>query len=195
MNINPMFKTIISSLFQKSATLPFPKEPKKTFPVTRGHVEVDMEQCILCGMCQRKCPTGAITVDRAGKTWSIAQFDCCQCSSCVDNCPKKCLRMDNNPPAPTLKQEPRTEKKTETAETAAAVNPAASAVKAPTAKTNNGNAAKANNAADKMTATKTNSAADKATAAKAVNATDKAPTAKADNSTTKNAAAKETPHA
>jgi ech hydrogenase subunit F len=111
-----MFKTIISSLFKKSATLPYPKEPKKTFPATRGHVEVDMEQCILCGMCQRKCPTGAITVDRAGKTWTIAAYDCCQCKSCVDNCPKKCLRMENTATAPMLEQVSRTEKKPEAAE-------------------------------------------------------------------------------
>jgi ech hydrogenase subunit F len=116
MNVNPMLKTILSSLFKKSATLPYPKKPKKTFPATRGHVEVDIEQCILCGMCQRKCPTGAITVDRTAKTWTIAAYDCCQCKSCVDNCPKKCLRMENTATAPMLKQVSRTEKKSETAE-------------------------------------------------------------------------------
>jgi ech hydrogenase subunit F len=114
MNVNPMLKTIMSSLFKKSATLPYPKEPKKIFPATRGHVEVDMEQCILCGMCQRKCPTGAITVDRTAKTWTIAAYDCCQCKSCVDNCPKKCLRMENTATAPMLNQVSRTEKKPET---------------------------------------------------------------------------------
>jgi formate hydrogenlyase subunit 6/NADH:ubiquinone oxidoreductase subunit I len=42
-------------------------------------------------MCQRKCPSGAITVDRATKTWSIERMGCVQCENCVNACPKKCL--------------------------------------------------------------------------------------------------------
>ncbi len=56
-------------------------------------MEIDTDLCILCGLCSRKCPTGAITVDRAGKTWTIGRFGCIQCGCCVEVCPKKCLSM------------------------------------------------------------------------------------------------------
>lgn len=47
----------------------------------------------MCGMCQRKCPSGAITVDRKTKTWSIERMGCVQCENCVSGCPKKCLHI------------------------------------------------------------------------------------------------------
>ena len=58
-------------------------------------MEIDIDTCILCGLCSRKCPTGAITVNRAEKTWRIEAFDCIQCGCCVETCPKKCLTMKN----------------------------------------------------------------------------------------------------
>ena len=84
----------LKNLFSKPATLNYPFE-KREFPEgTRGHVENDMDVCILCGLCQMKCPTGAITVDKKARTWAIRPFSCIQCRSCVDNCPKKSLSMD-----------------------------------------------------------------------------------------------------
>ena len=41
----------------------------------------------------RSCPPGAIRVDRQEGIWSINRFDCVQCESCVNACPKKCLKM------------------------------------------------------------------------------------------------------
>ena len=39
--------------------------------------------------------SGAITVNRAEKTWKIERFGCIQCGCCVETCPKKCLTMKN----------------------------------------------------------------------------------------------------
>lgn len=87
-------KTVIKNLFSKPATRKYPFEPKVYPERTRGHVVNDMDVCVLCGLCSIKCPTRAITVDKAAKTWNIRPMSCIQCRSCVDNCPKKCLSMD-----------------------------------------------------------------------------------------------------
>ena len=49
--------------------------------------------CIYCGMCMRKCPMGAISVDRATKSWTIDREKCVWCGICVANCPKKTLSI------------------------------------------------------------------------------------------------------
>ncbi|MDR2486904.1 MAG: 4Fe-4S binding protein [Clostridiales Family XIII bacterium] len=84
-------KMIMRSLFQKPATRMYPIVAREYTERTRGHIAVDMNACILCGICGKKCPTDAITVDRAGKTWSIQRMSCIQCSCCVEVCPKDCL--------------------------------------------------------------------------------------------------------
>ena len=82
--------TILHNLVSKPKT----RKVEKEYPVgTRGHVENDMDVCVLCGLCSIKCPTHAITVDKVAKTWSIRPMSCIQCRCCVDNCPKKCLSM------------------------------------------------------------------------------------------------------
>ncbi|MBU5451260.1 4Fe-4S dicluster domain-containing protein [Acetivibrio sp. MSJd-27] len=104
MTIMKFTKSVIKNLFSKPATRVYPQE-KRIYPErTRGHVDIDIDTCIFCGMCQRKCPTGAIQVDRNEKTWTIQRFSCIQCSSCADNCPKKCLKMGNSYPEPSASQ-------------------------------------------------------------------------------------------
>ena len=93
-------KTVITNLFHKPVTTAYPFEPEAYPERTRGKVGITIEQCIFCGMCGRKCPTGAIRVDRAEKRWTIERFGCIQCGSCVENCPKKCLFMMQNYPQP-----------------------------------------------------------------------------------------------
>lgn len=83
----------IKNLFSKPATTKYPYEPKIYPERTRGHIEITMEDCVLCGMCMRNCPPGAIKVSRAAGTWEIMPFDCIQCGYCVHGCPKKCLRI------------------------------------------------------------------------------------------------------
>lgn len=83
----------LKNLFSKPATSNYPFEPA-TYPErSRGHIEIDIDSCIMCGMCQRKCPSSAITVDKATRTWSIERMGCVQCENCVAGCPKKCLSI------------------------------------------------------------------------------------------------------
>lgn len=88
-------KTILSNLFSKPATILYPAVPIKYKTRTRGHISIDIGECIFCGICSKRCPTSAIQVIREEKTWSIEPFSCIQCNSCVELCPKKCLTMEN----------------------------------------------------------------------------------------------------
>ena len=89
----PMLRTVLGNLLKRPATVSFPAGPKNVCPNARGHVAINIDQCIFCGICARKCPTGAITVDRAAKRWTIRPHECVVCGSCVEACPKKCLDM------------------------------------------------------------------------------------------------------
>lgn len=97
-------KTALHNLFHKPATRLYPQQPRKYPQRTRGQVGIDIDACIFCGMCMRKCPTGAITVERANKTWTIQRFGCIQCSCCVESCPKKCLHMEQQYPHPAAQK-------------------------------------------------------------------------------------------
>ncbi len=49
------------------------------------------DDCVYCTLCAKQCPEGAITVDRANKTWEVNEEKCVKCGICIDKCPKKCL--------------------------------------------------------------------------------------------------------
>ena len=89
----PFFKTLFKSLGSKAPTHTYPYAPMPKAPIVRGHVEIDIDSCIFCNICARKCPTDAIAMDKKGKEWEISHFQCIMCSECVDVCPKKCLYM------------------------------------------------------------------------------------------------------
>lgn len=90
-----MTKTVTKNLLEGPATLMYPKKQRIFVPMSRGKVEVNISECIFCGMCDRRCPTYAIGVTKAQKEWRIDRLKCCTCNLCVEICPTKCLRMDN----------------------------------------------------------------------------------------------------
>jgi formate hydrogenlyase subunit 6/NADH:ubiquinone oxidoreductase subunit I len=45
-------------------------------------------------MCQKKCPTGAITMFKEEKKFTVKRQNCIVCGYCVEVCPKKCIYMD-----------------------------------------------------------------------------------------------------
>lgn len=85
--------TVLKNLFSKPVTINYPAEPMEYPERSRGHIEIDIDDCVLCGLCSRSCPSGALTVDRAAGKWSIDRFDCVQCGYCVEKCPKSCLSI------------------------------------------------------------------------------------------------------
>ncbi|MEN8075663.1 4Fe-4S dicluster domain-containing protein [Clostridioides difficile] len=96
MGVMELAKTVIKNLLSPSITKNYPKEEKENYELTRGHIEINIENCVFCGLCSRKCPTGAITVSRNEKSWQIDRLECIQCGYCIDNCPKKTLIMKND---------------------------------------------------------------------------------------------------
>ena len=90
-----MSKTVIRNLLEGPATLMYPKKARTFTAITRGRVEIDINTCIHCGLCARRCPTYAITVTKECKEWQIDRLKCCTCNLCVEICPVKCLSMKN----------------------------------------------------------------------------------------------------
>ncbi len=91
----------IKAFFDPVVTLQYPHESLKMTPRFRGHIELvgDDEtgesKCIVCGMCQRNCPTGCITMagekpEGAKKkvlTSYVLNFTTCSlCGICVESC-------------------------------------------------------------------------------------------------------------
>ncbi len=91
----------LKSLFSKPATKLYPVEAPTYYPMTKGHVVVDTNDCIFCGVCANLCPTGAIEVDRKALTWSIDRFRCIQCRNCVEVCTEHGLKMANTYTTPS----------------------------------------------------------------------------------------------
>ena len=103
MGVFKLGKMTFGSLFKKPETVLYPVQTKEQPAGLKGHIELDAKACILCGMCDRSCATGCITVDKQARTWSIDRFQCVQCGYCITVCPKKCLSMDPNyAPASTV---------------------------------------------------------------------------------------------
>jgi formate hydrogenlyase subunit 6/NADH:ubiquinone oxidoreductase subunit I len=84
----------LRNLFKKPATKMYPVVAPTWTKMSKGHVRCEITDCILCSICEKRCPTHAITVSKPDGTWTIDNFSCIQCLSCVRICPRKCLFMD-----------------------------------------------------------------------------------------------------
>jgi ech hydrogenase subunit F len=93
---------VLKSLFKKPATRRYPFVVREPFARTRGGIEIDIAKCTLCTLCQKRCPTEAIIVDREKKFWSIYRIKCIACNACVEACPTKCLSMMPKYAAPAV---------------------------------------------------------------------------------------------
>lgn len=88
---------------KKAAPAPAAKPATPAAPSETPAVEVkprddgkpvsDPSRCVYCTLCAKKCPAGAIEVDRANKTWKLDDEKCVACGTCAEACPKKCIIM------------------------------------------------------------------------------------------------------
>ncbi|MDF2522836.1 MAG: 4Fe-4S ferredoxin iron-sulfur binding domain protein [Clostridiales bacterium] len=91
-----MLTSIFKNLGSKPATRTYPFEKREPFENSRGQISgVDIDSCIFCSICSRKCPANAIAVNKAEKSWEIDQFKCVICGVCTEVCPKKCILMES----------------------------------------------------------------------------------------------------
>lgn len=97
MSVFKMTKTVLKSIFRRPCTVKYPFGPRVYHgEITRGKIGIDIEECVFCGLCQKKCPTYAIEVEREKKFWAIDRLRCITCGACVEGCPKKCLSMERD---------------------------------------------------------------------------------------------------
>lgn len=91
MRLGPMVPTVVKNLISKKSTRPYPFVVREPFPDQRGELYCDIEQCIFCGTCARKCPSQCITVDKEQGLWICDPFACVYCGTCEEVCPTHCL--------------------------------------------------------------------------------------------------------
>jgi len=87
-------------------TVQYPRETLEMTPRFRGHIDLvaDPETgeptCIVCGMCQRNCPSGCISLagekPEGGKGKVLTKYTldftkCSLCGICVESCPKDAI--------------------------------------------------------------------------------------------------------
>ncbi len=93
---------VMRSAVKKPATRLYPFQKRAPLKGTRGMIAVDMTLCNSCTLCMLKCPTGAITVDKANKTWQIDRMRCILCGVCQRGCTRKAIAMKENHAAPMV---------------------------------------------------------------------------------------------
>jgi len=116
MSLFRMSKTITGNLLRGPATRRYPRVRREPFANTRGRIAIEIEKCIFCGLCQRRCPPQAITVVKDERTWAIRRLYCMTCNVCVEHCPVHCLSMAREYPAPTTVREEDTYRQEERAD-------------------------------------------------------------------------------
>jgi formate hydrogenlyase subunit 6/NADH:ubiquinone oxidoreductase subunit I len=100
-----MTKTVLKNLVTRYATRLYPFHKKEPFSRVKGELKIVMEKCILCGVCQMRCPSQCIVVSKQEKTWQVDPFACVYCGICVDACPVKCLFQEGLYRAPLAEKD------------------------------------------------------------------------------------------
>ena len=78
-------------------------------------------KCVYCTICAKKCPAGALEVDRANKTWKLDEDNCVGCGTCAEACPKKAILMPGDEPVTEAAPAPAAPKAEEKAAPAGAM--------------------------------------------------------------------------
>ena len=86
--------------FKPKITLHYPHESVKMPARYRGHIELIADEegkpfCVVCGMCEKACPSGCITISgekpegskkKILTSYKLDFTKCSLCGSCVDSC-------------------------------------------------------------------------------------------------------------
>jgi ech hydrogenase subunit F len=97
-----MSKLALKWALKKPPTTQYPFKPRVAVAGSRGRLVFTKDSCVYCTVCAKKCPTGALTVNRAQKRWTIDRLCCISCGYCVEVCPKKSLELTTDHGKPTV---------------------------------------------------------------------------------------------
>ncbi len=101
----------IRYFFQPVVTVQYPHQTLAMTPRFRGHIELVKDEetgetkCIVCGMCQKACPSNCITVNGEkregvkGKVLTEYTLDftkCSLCGLCVESCPTAAITFSKD---------------------------------------------------------------------------------------------------
>jgi formate hydrogenlyase subunit 6/NADH:ubiquinone oxidoreductase subunit I len=90
-----MSKLALKWAFRRPATTNYPFSPRVPLNGSRGWLLFTKDNCVYCNVCAKKCPTAALRVNRAAKTFAIDRLRCITCGCCVEVCPKKSLELSS----------------------------------------------------------------------------------------------------
>lgn len=97
-----MSKLAMKWAFTRPPTSRYPFEPRIAIPDSRGRLSFTRDSCVFCTVCAKKCPTGALVVNRAQKKWAIDRLLCITCGYCVEVCPKRSLALETGHGRPAV---------------------------------------------------------------------------------------------
>jgi formate hydrogenlyase subunit 6/NADH:ubiquinone oxidoreductase subunit I len=100
-----MSKLALKWALKKPPTSHYPFEARKVIAGSRGRLVFTKDNCVYCNVCAKKCPTGALVVDRKEKKWAIDRLRCITCGYCVEVCPKDSLNMTEDHGKPFVTKE------------------------------------------------------------------------------------------
>lgn len=103
-----MSKLALKWALTKPPTSKYPFEPRQFVPGSRGRLIFTKDNCVYCTVCAKKCPTGALTVNRAQKKWIIDRLRCICCGYCVEVCPKDSLNLETDHSKPSVTRDRET---------------------------------------------------------------------------------------
>jgi ech hydrogenase subunit F len=97
-----MTKLALRWALTKPPTRRYPFETRPAVPHTRGPLVFDKGTCVFCSVCAKKCPVGALAVNRPQKRWAIDRLACINCGYCVEVCPKNSLAFSGGHGSPAV---------------------------------------------------------------------------------------------
>jgi len=61
------------------------------YPLQEKQLQLNENQCTLCGICEKVCPTGAIKIQQENLSLDFQQDQCISCDLCEDVCYRKAI--------------------------------------------------------------------------------------------------------